>query len=67
MLFKSCVCHAFESVYCCLVPPAGKGLTSWLVFVMFFFVFCYVPMWYPGSGVVLYCIGSWSLPSFLLF
>ena len=23
--------------------------------------------WYPGSGVVLDCIDSWSLPSFLLF
>ena len=28
--------------------------------------FCYFPMWYPGSGVVLDCIVSWSLPSFLL-
>ena len=33
--------------------PAGKGLTSWL-----FIVFCYFPMWYPGSGVVLDCIVS---------
>ena len=28
--------------------------------------FCYFPMWYPGSGVVLDCIVSWSLPPFLL-
>ena len=28
---------------------------------------CHFPMWYPGSGVVLDCIDSWSLPSFLLF
>ena len=35
-----------------LLSPAGKGLTSWLLFVMFI-VFCYFPMWYPGSGVVL--------------
>ena len=28
--------------------------------------FCYFPMWYPGSGVVLDCIVSWSLLSFLL-
>ena len=28
--------------------------------------FCCFPMWYPGSGVVLDCIVSWSLPSFLL-
>ena len=30
----SCACHAFASVHCCLVSPAGKGLTSWLSFVM---------------------------------
>ena len=29
--------------------------------------FCYFPMWYPGSGVVLDCIDSWSLPPFLLY
>ena len=40
-----------------LWPPAGKGLTSWLLFVMFT-VFCYFPMWCPGSGVVLDCIVS---------
>ena len=28
--------------------------------------FCYFPMWYPGSGVVLDCIISLSLTSFLL-
>ena len=27
---------------------------------------CHFPMWYPGSGVVLDCIDSWSLPPFLL-
>ena len=38
MLFMSCVCHIFASLRCCLVvtrSPAGKGLTSWLIFVMF--------------------------------
>ena len=28
--------------------------------------FCYYPIWYPGTGVVLDCIDSWSLLSFLL-
>ena len=37
--------------------PAGKGLTSWLLLVIFI-GFCYFPMWYPGSGVVLDCIVS---------
>ena len=31
-----------------------------------YLLYCYFPMWYPGSGVVLDCIVSWSLPSFLL-
>ena len=44
-----------------LWSPAWKGLTSWLLFVM-----CHFPMLYPGSGVVLNCIDSRSLPSFLL-
>ena len=35
MLFMSRVCHAFASVHCCLVASEGKGLTSWLLFVMF--------------------------------
>ena len=30
----SCVCHAFPSVHCSLWSPAGKGLASWLSFVM---------------------------------
>ena len=39
--------------------PLGSGLWCLLYF-------CYFSMWYPGSGVVLDCIVSWSLPSFLL-
>ena len=38
-----------------LLSPAGKGLTSWLLLVMFIVFF---PIWYPGSGVVLDCIVS---------
>ena len=41
-----------------LWSPAAKGLTSWLLFVMFNYVFCHFSMWYPGSGVVLDCIDS---------
>ena len=37
--------------------PAVKGLTYRLLFVMFN-CFCYFPMWYPGSEVVLDCIDS---------
>ena len=57
----SCVCHAVASVHCCLLRkgwPLGSCL--WCL------CFCHFPMWYPGSGVVLDCIDSWSLPPFLL-
>ena len=40
-----------------LWSPAGKGLTSWLLLVMFI-VFYYFVLWYPGSGVELDCIVS---------
>ena len=36
-----------------LWSPAGKGLISWLSFVI-----CHFPMWYPGSSAVLDCIDS---------
>ena len=32
-----------------------------------FLCFCHFPIWCSGSGVVLDCIDSWSLPSFLLW
>ena len=50
--------------HCCLVnvlktlwSPAGKGLTSWLSFVVSS-VSLSLSHWYPGSGVVLDCIDS---------
>ena len=55
------LCHVFLMFLCpfiaALWSAAGKGLTSWFLLVMFI-VFCYFPMWYPGSGVVLDCIVS---------
>ena len=43
-----------------LWSPTGKGLSSWLLFVMFIVVLLVSdhPMWYSGSGVVLDCIDS---------
>ena len=38
--------------------PAGTGLISWLLFVMFNCVFYHFPMWYPVLCVVLDCIVS---------
>ena len=41
------------SVYMCFeVTPAGKGLTSWLSFVVSV-VGLSLSHWYPGSGVLL--------------
>ena len=50
---------------CVLWSPAGKGLTSWLSFVVSS-VSLSLSHWYPGSGVVLDCIDSWSLQPYLL-
>ena len=41
------------------------GLTSWLSFVVSS-VSLSLSHWYPGSGVVLDCIDSWSLHHYLL-
>ena len=51
---------------CALWSPAGKGLTSWLSFVVST-VSLSLSHWYPGSGVVLNCIDSWSLHPYLLW
>ena len=42
---------------CALWSPAGKGLTSWLSFVVST-VSLSLSHWYPRSGVVLDCIDS---------
>ena len=51
---------------CASWSPAGKGLTSWLSFVVSS-VSLSLSHWYPGSGVVLDCIDSWSLQPYLLY
>ena len=60
-------CYAFMHV--CLLMPCGHllgkgwplGSRLWCLIVTLS-----LSHWYPGSGVVLGCIDSWSLPSFLL-
>ena len=59
-MFLFCLVFAMSlcaSVYCALWSPAGKGLTSWLSFVVSA-VSLSLSRWYPGSGVVLDCINS---------
>ena len=48
-----CACLFIDTLW----SPAGKGLASWLSFVMYNCEFITFP-WYPGSGMVLECINS---------
>ena len=52
-----CLQLSRRQVLCALWSPAGKGLTSWLSFVVSS-VSLSLSHWYPGSGVVLDCIDS---------
>ena len=63
VLYLLCLCARL--FICALWSPAGKGLTSWLSFVVSA-VSLSLSHWYPGSGVVLDCIDSWSLHPYLL-
>ena len=51
------LCLCVGLFICALWSPAGKGLTSWLKFVVSNCEFV-LSHWYPGSGVVLDCIDS---------
>ena len=54
-MFLFCLVFAMFCVrlfICALWSPAGKGLTSWLSFVVST-VSLSLSHWYPGSGVVL--------------
>ena len=59
-MFLFCLVLAMSlcaSVYCALWSPAGKGLTSWLSFVVST-VSLSLSHSCPGSGVVLDCVDS---------
>ena len=51
------LCLCARLFICAFRSPAGKGLTSWLSFVVST-VSLSLSYWYPGSGVVLDCIDS---------
>ena len=51
------LCLCARLFICALWSPAGKGLTSWLSFVVSA-VSLSLSHGYPGSGVVLDCIHS---------
>ena len=56
---ESTVADALDKCICKLSWPFSSRLWCLTVSLLLFH-------WYPGSGVVLDCIDSWSLPSFLL-
>ena len=67
MLFLSCFWYAFMHV--CLLMPCGHLMEKgWLLGSRLWCLIVKLSLshWYPGSGVVLDCINSWSLPLFLL-
>ena len=49
--FLSCVCHAHYAhlFICALWSPAGKGLISWLSFVVYYFEVCHFPICILGQ------------------
>ena len=51
------LCLCARLFICALSSPAGKGLTSWFLFVVSNCDFS-LSHWYPGSGMVLDCIYS---------
>ena len=55
---------------CLLLQPCdhllGKGWALGSLVCDVSLSFCYFPIWCLGSGVVLYCIDSWSVTSLLL-
>ena len=51
------LCLCARLFMCALWSPAGKGLASWLSFVVSA-VSLSLSHWYPGSGLVLDCIDS---------
>ena len=55
--FLCLLCLCARLFICALWSPAGKGLTSWLSFVVST-VSLLFSHWYPGSGVVLDSIDS---------
>ena len=60
------LCLCARLFICALWSPAGKGLPSWPSFLVST-VSLSLSHWYPGSGVVLDCIDSWSLHPYLLY
>ena len=66
MLFLYCFCHAFASAQWCLVVTCWERADLLTLVCGVKLCDCYIPIWYPESGVVFDCIDSYPLPPFLL-
>ena len=71
ILFVNCVlCLSLSYCLVCFLQPCshllGKDWPLGSPVCNVFLCFCHFPIWCPGSGVVLYCIDSRSLPFPLL-
>ena len=55
LFFVPCVSHAFVSVHCCIVVTCWERAD---LLALVGDVYCYFPMFYSWSGVVLDCIVS---------
>ena len=67
MFFLTCVCYTFVRV--CLFVPCGHLLgNGWPIGTRLWCITVRLSLshWYPGSGVVLDCIDTWSLHPYLL-
>ena len=49
----SCISHAFASVHCCLVVTCWERADLSALFDDVYCIFCFFPMWNPGSSLVL--------------
>ena len=54
MFCVPCVSHAFVSDHCCLVVTCWERADLFALVGDVYCIFDYFPMWYPGSGVVLF-------------
>ena len=66
MFFVSCVFHAFGTVHCCLVVTCWERADLLALVTDVYCIFVTFPCGILVSGMVLDCIFSRSLPSFLL-
>ena len=57
-VFRVCLCHTVLSVPCSLVVNCWEGRPLGSLVCNVFLVFCHIPIWYTGSGVVFDCIDS---------